>query len=200
MIVCFQFVQLGTKKLKGLIFKLLFYPIFISMHIHINEGMQKIQSIWIYSMHNYGQFELLSDKIFNIYQDGSFTTTSGGTVKCQQLYFFYQVLQNKFVHNLRIGDTLKTRTTIQSEKPGEHVLSTLENYQIDTCLPISLYLRHGFGSESEQPDRNSVNQKVLKISPSFRKNDFIFFQFQWGMGFRPKSLKIPFFILFLPFP
>ena len=30
-------------------------------------------------------------------------------------------------------------------------------YQIDTCLPFSLYLLHGFRSESEQPYRNRVN-------------------------------------------
>ena len=29
-------------------------------------------------------------------------------------------------------------------------------YQIDTCLPFSLYLLHGFHSESEQPDQNRV--------------------------------------------
>ena len=146
------------------------------MHIHINEGMQKIQSIWIYSMHNYGQFELLSDKIFNIYQDGSFTTTSGGTVKCQQLYFFYQVLQNKFVHNLRIGDMLKTRTSIQSEKP--------ETFYKHLKIIIL--------------NRNSVNQKVLKILPSFRKKCFIFFQFQWRMGSRPKVENCLFLFCFNP--
>ena len=35
-------------------------------------------------------------------------------------------------------------------------------YQIDTCLPFSLYLLHGFRSESEQPDRNRVNTEALK--------------------------------------
>ena len=31
-------------------------------------------------------------------------------------------------------------------------------YQIDTCLPFSLYWLHGFRSESEQPDRNRVKE------------------------------------------
>ena len=33
----------------------------------------------------------------------------------------------------------------------------LGGYQIDTCLPFSLFLRHGFRSKSEQPDWNRVN-------------------------------------------
>ena len=32
----------------------------------------------------------------------------------------------------------------------------LVGYQIDTSLPFSLYLKHGFRSESEKPDRNRV--------------------------------------------
>jgi len=37
----------------------------------------------------------------------------------------------------------------------------LGGYQIDTCLPFSLYLRHGFHSESEQPYQNRVNPKYV---------------------------------------
>ena len=40
-------------------------------------------------------------------------------------------------------------------------------YQIDTCLPFSLYLRHGFCSESEQPDRNRVKQHINYIVLNF---------------------------------
>ena len=34
-------------------------------------------------------------------------------------------------------------------------------YQIDTCLPFSLYWLHGFHSESEQPDWNRVKYILL---------------------------------------
>ena len=38
-------------------------------------------------------------------------------------------------------------------------------YQIDTCLLFSLYLRHGFCSDSEQLDQNRVkiNFNFLKL-------------------------------------
>ena len=45
-------------------------------------------------------------------------------------------------------------------------LFRLGGYQIDTCLPFSLYLRHGFRSESEQPYQNRV--KVLLVPYYFR--------------------------------
>ena len=35
-------------------------------------------------------------------------------------------------------------------------------YQIDTCLPFSLYLRHGFRSESEQTYQNRVDRVYLE--------------------------------------
>ena len=35
-------------------------------------------------------------------------------------------------------------------------------YQIDTCLQFSIYLLHGFSSESEQPDHNRVTVKFKK--------------------------------------
>ena len=43
-------------------------------------------------------------------------------------------------------------------------LFRLGGYQINTCLPFSLYQLHGFHSESEQPDRNRVNKKGDRIS------------------------------------
>ena len=42
-------------------------------------------------------------------------------------------------------------------KQGALTLFWSGGYQIDTCLPFSLYWLHGFCSESEQPDRNRVN-------------------------------------------
>ena len=41
-------------------------------------------------------------------------------------------------------------------------LFRLGGYQIDTCLPFSLYLLHGFCPESEQPCRNRVKRKKIK--------------------------------------
>ena len=35
-------------------------------------------------------------------------------------------------------------------------------YQIDTCLPFSLYLRHGFRTESEQTYQNRVKWQIYK--------------------------------------
>ena len=43
-------------------------------------------------------------------------------------------------------------------------------YQIDTCLQFSLYLQHGFCSESEQPDQNRVKSNTINlfiVSPIF---------------------------------
>ena len=53
---------------------------------------------------------------------------------------------------------MKRKTALCSETPL--TLFRSGGYQIDTCLPFSLYLRHGFRSESEQPDRNRVKQKI----------------------------------------
>ena len=41
----------------------------------------------------------------------------------------------------------------------EPVLTLFQSggYQIDNCMPFSLYLGHGFCSESKQPNRNRVN-------------------------------------------
>jgi len=43
----------------------------------------------------------------------------------------------------------------------------LGGYQIDTCLPFSLYLPHGFYGESDQPYRNKV-----KDANPIRKDNF----------------------------
>ena len=40
-----------------------------------------------------------------------------------------------------------------------------DGYQIDTCLPFSLYLRHGFRSETEPPDWNRV--KLFRLQGSY---------------------------------
>ena len=36
-------------------------------------------------------------------------------------------------------------------------------YQIDTCLPFSLYLRHGFCYESEDVEANRVKRKGFRF-------------------------------------
>ena len=55
-------------------------------------------------------------------------------------------------------------------------------YQIDTCLPFSLNLRHGFRSESEQPYRNRV---VL--------SDTYYYTEIWRLAVRVHRNKLPFF-------
>ena len=46
------------------------------------------------------------------------------------------------------------------------LLEGVGEYQIDTCLSLSLYLRHGFHSESEQSNWNRVKSSH-KIPLSF---------------------------------
>ena len=58
----------------------------------------------------------------------------------------------------------------------------LGGYQIDTCLPFSLNLRHGFRSESEQPYRNRV---VL--------SDTYYYTEIWRLAVRVHRNKLPFF-------
>ena len=53
---------------------------------------------------------------------------------------------------------LKNSLTIAMDKVHQLYLTLFrsDGYQFDTCLPFSLYLRHGFRSESEQIHRNRV--------------------------------------------
>ena len=55
--------------------------------------------------------------------------------------------------------TLKEKVQYQGDKSGNFQLTLFWSgvYQIDTCLPFSLFLRHGFRSESEQPYQNRFN-------------------------------------------
>ena len=74
----------------------------------------------------------------------------------------------KYPENLGSGsnDSLKFITLTLFRSGG---------YKIDTCLPFSLYLWHGFRSESEQPNRNRVKKihsfliltKIPKLSHLF---------------------------------
>ena len=97
----------------------------------------------------------------------------------------------------------------QSFKALNLTLFRSGGYQISTSLPFSLYLRHGFCSESEKPDRNRVNMKSKKKrSQNCSKNilkAYIFFPrffaitgVEW-VG-QTKSGKFQIFFLFEPFP